>query len=432
MSGAGYVLVALVLVALNLRIAVTTAAALLVPLQEAGALTPIAAVIVPSIPTAIFAVAGVGTPRLAARLGIERTIRWGMLTLTAGLALRMIADPFAIVAGTIIATSGLAIVNILLPAVVRARFPGRIGPVTTVYSMAMSLGSAAGAAVAVPVAEWLGSPTLGLAAWAIPAAIGLVAWIFVAPVKAEIGGSTGSTAVPNSADQAQVSQAPSSQSPASEDASAMAPRGSDPDPAAPGPTASKASKPPLPAGTWLLAGYFAMQSLVSYVVMGYVPAIAIDAGIPASRAGVLLGIAMAVGIPGTIVVMSFVRSAAWLRFGFVLVAVASGSGMLGLLFAPALAPEVWAALLGLGMCVFPLVLAIIAGIGASARETARVSGLAQSVGYTVATLGPLGAGAMRQVSGSWTAVLIGVTVLIAVQCVVGLLLTRVLARTKYA
>ena len=388
---AAYVLVALVLVALNLRIAVTTAAALLVPLQDAGALTPVAAVIVPSIPTAIFAVAGIGTPRLAARLGIERTIRWGMLALTSGLALRMVADPMAIVAGTILATGGLATVNILLPAVVRARFPGRIGPVTTVYSMAMSLGSAAGAAVAVPVAEWLGSPSLGLAAWAIPAAVGLLAWVLVAPVKAAPADATLVDAVP-----------------------------------------TESSKPSLPAGTWLLAAYFAMQSLVSYVVMGYVPAIAIDAGIPASRAGLLLGIAMAVGIPGTILVVSFVRSAAWLRFGFVLVAVASGTGMLGLLFAPALAPEVWAALLGLGMCVFPLVLALIAGMGANARETSRVSGLAQTVGYTVATIGPLGAGAIRQVSGSWTEVLIIVTVLIAVQCTVGLLLTRVLARTKYA
>ena len=403
-STAAYTLVALILVALNLRIAVTTAASLLVPLQEMGALTPAAAVLVPSIPTAIFAVAGVGTPRLAARLGIERTIRWGMLALTAGLALRVIADPAAIVAGTVIATGGLAVVNILLPAVVRSRFPGRIGPVTTAYSMSMSLGSAAGAAVAVPVAEWLGSPNLGLAIWALPAAIGLVVWTFVtssAPTQPAAAGG-------NDPDQhALSSQAPAAAKPA-------------------------APKPPLPAGTWLLAAYFAMQSLVSYVVMGYVPAIAIDAGIPAARAGLLLGIAMAVGIPGTIVVVSFVRSAAWLRFGFVLVAVASGSGMLGFLLAPTLAPELWAALLGLGMCVFPLVLALIAGMGASARETSRVSGLAQSVGYTVATLGPLGAGAMRQVSGSWTEVLVGVTVLIAVQCTVGLLLTRVLARTRYA
>ena len=408
-SAAAYVFVALILVALNLRIAVTTAAALLVPLQEIGALTPAAAVLVPSIPTAIFAVAGLGTPRLAAQLGIERTIRWGMLALTAGLALRVIADPIAIVAGTVIATGGLAVVNILLPAVVRSRFPGRIGPVTTAYSMSMSLGSAAGAAVAVPVADWLGSPTLGLAAWAIPAAIGLIAWTLVKPKKAET--------VSHAASDADTGQTA---------------RGNDPDPEAPKPTAKRAPKPPLPAGTWLLAGYFAMQSLVSYVVMGYVPAIAIDAGIPAARAGILLGIAMAVGIPGTFIVVSFVRSAAWLRFGFVLVAVASGSGMLGFLFAPTLAPEVWAALLGLGMCVFPLVLALIAGMGANARETSRVSGLAQSVGYTVATLGPLGAGALRQVSGSWTEVLIIVTVLIALQCTVGLLLTRVLARTKYA
>ncbi len=375
-------LTALLLVAVNLRLAITSASALMPALSDTGALTPVALVLVPAIPTAVFAVAGFGSARLAARVGIERAVLLGLLALTVGLALRGIAHPGVIVAGTVIATSGLAVVNVLLPAVVRSHFSGAIRPVTTAYTTVMSLGAAAAAATAVPLATLVGSPSIGLALWAIPALVGAVAWFFGmrrrTPARTTIvaGGRVDTTARR------------------------------------------------LPVGTKRLASYFALQSLSSYVVMGWLPTIATDAGIAPERAGALLGIAMLVGVPATAFFVALARSGRLVRLGFLIVGIANAAGLTGLLIAPTWAPEVWAILLGLGMCAFPMLLALIAGFGRDAAESARVSSLAQSVAYSVATLGPLGAGALNQITGSWTPVLFGMVAIAVAQAVVGFALSR--------
>ncbi len=411
-------LIALLLVAVNLRLAITSASALLTALTDAGALTPATVVLIPAIPTAVFAVAGLGTARLAARFGVERIVLVGLIGLTAGLLLRGIPSPWIVVAGTVVGTGGLAMVNILLPAVVRGHFAGRIGPVTTAYTTLMSLGAALAAALAVPIAGWLGDPALGLAAWAVPALLALVVWLLA------IRG------IPSAA--APASAAPVPAAPVDPAASAApAPAASAASAASAAPAAAPA-RSRLPHGTWFLAGYFALQALLSYVVMGWLPSIAQDAGLPASRAGMLLGISMAVGVVGTVLVMALGRTPAGMRIGFGVVALANLVALAGLLVAPAALPEVWAALFGLGMCAFPLVLALIAGFGRDAQESARVSGIVQSVGYSVATLGPLGAGAARQLLGDWNAVIIALAVCTVAQFAIGVLVTRVVERRRAA
>ncbi|WP_025134471.1 MFS transporter [Leucobacter sp. PH1c] len=416
--GAVLMLIALLLVAVNLRLAITSASALLTALTDAGALTPATVVLIPAIPTAVFAVAGLGTARLAARFGVERIVLVGLIGLTAGLLLRGIPSPWIVVAGTVVGTGGLAMVNILLPAVVRGHFAGRIGPVTTAYTTLMSLGAALAAALAVPIAGWLGDPALGLAAWAVPALLALVVWLLA------IRG------IPSAA--APASAAPVPAAPVDPAASAApAPAASAASAASAAPAAAPA-RSRLPHGTWFLAGYFALQALLSYVVMGWLPSIAQDAGLPASRAGMLLGISMAVGVVGTVLVMALGRTPAGMRIGFGVVALANLVALAGLLVAPAALPEVWAALFGLGMCAFPLVLALIAGFGRDAQESARVSGIVQSVGYSVATLGPLGAGAARQLLGDWNAVIIALAVCTVAQFAIGVLVTRVVERRRAA
>lgn len=390
---AGSALFALLLVAVNLRLAITTAAALLPALTEAGVIPAVAAVLVPAIPTAVFAVAGFGSARLAAKVGTERAVLWGLVALTLGLVVRMVPEGAVVVVGTVVATGGLAVVNVLLPAIVRAHFSGAVRPVTTAYTTMMSLGAAGGAAAAVPLAGLLGSLPLGLGVWALPALAASVVWLLV------MRGRTAPDAV----------SAGDSPDPALELAQAA--------------TSIDAARR-LPRGTKRLAAYFALQSLTSYVTMGWLPSIAADAGIDHARAGGLLAIAALVGVPGSALFVALVRSRRLVTVGFTAVAVATVVGYGGLLLAPAAAPELWAVMLGVSMCAFPMLLAILAGIGRDAGESARVSALAQSVAYSVATVGPLGAGALREASGSWTGVILAMVVLAAVQAAMGFALVR--------
>ncbi len=374
------VLVALMLVALNLRLAITSIASLISALHEAGALNDTTVVLVPAIPTAVFALAGFGSARLAIRIGIDRAVLSGMVALVAGLAVRSLGSPWVVVGGTVLATGGLAVVNVLLPAVVRGRFDGNLHAVTTVYTTMMPLGAATAAATAVPIADALGSATRGLAFWTLPALVGLVAWYTVTR-RFPSGTTIRSTKTP-------------------------------------------VATGPLPRGTRRLTLYFALQALLSYVMMGWLPTIAHDAGLSQARSGLMLSITMAVGVPTTILIVPAARRAARVRIAFLAVAVAGVLGLLGLWLAATAAPELWAVLIGLGMGSFPLLLALIAGIGAHAHDSARVSALAQSAGYSLATLGPLGAGALHQWTGDWSLILAALIVLVMLQGAVGLWLSR--------
>lgn len=182
------------------------------------------------------------------------------------------------------------------------------------------------------------------------------------------------------------------------------------------------TRTPLPAGTWALTGFFALQALIAFVILGWLPTIAVGLGIDATRAGVLLGIVIAVSIVAGIVAVSMAHTAAGVRIGVVAVSVASMGGFLGLLLAPGFAPEIWGVLLGIGMAAFPLTLALIARAGSGAAEATRVSAVAQGVGYGISTLGPLGAGAWYSSGGGWAPVLVAMVIGAALQGAIGLAL----------
>lgn len=370
-------LLALLLLAVNLRLAVTTASVLLPLLIDDGALTPQAAIAIPALPTAMFAVGGVVTPWLSRRIGPASAVTWAMVAVAAGMLVRFVPDSIAIVGGTALAMAGIAVVNVMLPALVRATSGSRMRSVTTAYTTVLSASAAIGAAVAVPVAHAFGSATLSLGAWGLFALAALVVWIIAA-------------------------------------------RGHDVDGALTAPVTQ--TRAPLPRGTWALTGFFALQALLAFIVMGWLPTIAVETGIDVARAGVLLGIAIMISVPAGIAVVSMAHTLRGVRIGVVAVSLGTATGALGLWLAPAAAPELWAVLIGTGMAAFPLALALIARAGSGAAEATRVSGVAQGVGYAICTVGPLGAGAWYSSGGAWGPVLVVMVIGAVLQGVIGLML----------
>lgn len=370
-------LIALLLLAVNLRLAVTTASVLLPLLIDEGALTPQAAIIIPALPTAMFAVGGVFTPWLSRRIGAVAAVTWAVAAVAIGMLVRFVPDSIAIVGGTVLATAGIAIVNVMLPALVRATSGSRMRSVTTAYTTVLSGSAAIGAAAAVPVAHAFGSATLSLGSWALFAVVALVAWVAAA-------------------------------------------RGRDVDGALAAPVSQTRS--PLPPGTWALTGFFALQALLAFVIMGWLPTIAVETGISPARAGVLLGIVIMVSIPAGIVAVSMAHTLRGVRVGVIAVSLGTAAGVLGLWLAPSAAPELWAVLMGIGMAAFPLTLALIARAGSGAAEATRVSGVAQGLGYALSTVGPLGAGAWYSAGGEWGPVLVVMIIGAALQGLIGLAL----------
>uniref|UniRef100_UPI000670F719 MFS transporter n=1 Tax=Kitasatospora sp. MY 5-36 TaxID=1678027 RepID=UPI000670F719 len=104
------------------------------------------------------------------RLGEERGLFWASVLLLAGAVLRTAGLP-GLYAGTVLVGVAVAVVNVLIPVFVRARFAQRrIGTMTGVYALSMGTGSAVVAALVAPVAgTWSWQAAIAIAV--VPAAL---------------------------------------------------------------------------------------------------------------------------------------------------------------------------------------------------------------------------------------------------------------------
>ncbi|MEE4597068.1 MFS transporter [Streptomyces sp. DSM 41524] len=364
----------LMLAALNLRPAVTSLGPLLEEVRDDLGMSGTVAGVLTSVPAACFALFGLTAPRLARRWGPGAIVCAGLAAIATGLLLRPFAGGTVVfLAASALALAGIAVSNILMPVIVKRWFPDRVGAMTGLYSMGLSLGTAAAAAATVPMTDALGgSWRSGLGVWALLAAVALVPWLFLARAGAS-GPETGGT----------DTDAPAAAKTAAAPADA--------------PTV-RITRSPL---AWAMAVFFGFQATAAYISMGWMPQIFRDAGVSASTSGLLLAVMMAMGVP-----LAFVlpRIAARLRHQGVLVVVLGVFGLTGyagLWLAPAEGAWAWAVLLGIANCAFPLALTMIGMRTRTHAGVVRLSAFAQSVGYLLSIPGPLLVGVLYQHSGGW-------------------------------
>ncbi|MER5967551.1 MFS transporter [Streptomyces sp. NPDC002057] len=367
----GLVTVGLVLAALNLRPAITSLGALLEEVSAGLHMSGTVAGVLTSVPPLCFAVFGITAPRLARRFGPAAVVCAGMAAIFTGLVLRPFAGgTVGFLAASALALMGIAVSNVLMPVIVKRYFPDRVGSMTGLYSMALALGTSLAAAVTVPMTDALGGDwRVGLGVWAAVAALAVLPWIPLVRDRdraATGGASTGGAAT------------------------ATAPAGTT---AAPRVSRSRTA--------WALACFFGLQATGAYITMGWMPQIFRDAGVPASTAGLLLAVTMVMGVPLAFVIP---RLATRMKNQGP-IAVALGlcglTGYTGLFLAPAAGAWVWALLLGVSNCSFPLALTMIGMRSRTGAGVVRLSAFAQSVGYLISIPGPLLVGMLYQHSGGW-------------------------------
>ncbi|MEU4173085.1 MFS transporter [Streptomyces sp. NPDC026665] len=373
--------------AVNLRPAVTSLGPVLEEVRASLGMSATAAGVLTSVPAACFALVGSAAPRLARRFGADQVVGAGMAVIAAGLALRVLVDGTTLfVALSALALAGIAVANVLLPVVVKQRFADRVGMMTGLYSMALNLGASSAAAVTVPLAKAFGDWRAGLGAWAALAAVAVPPWIALARHRVAPVSRTG----PGTPD------------------------------AAPGP-GTRLTRDPT---AWALTVYFGLQATAAYVVIGWLPQIFRDAGLSAQTAGLLFAVTAVLGVP-----LSFILAAVAGRLRSqsgvaVTIGVFGIVGYAGLWAAPAGAPLLWAVLLGVANCSFPLALTMIGMRGRDSATVIRLSAFAQSAGYLLSIPGPILVGALYQHSGSWRTPLAFMALLMLPQLAAGWLAGR--------
>ncbi|MEW2423471.1 CynX/NimT family MFS transporter [Streptomyces nigra] len=367
----------IVLTALNLRPAITSLGALLEEVRDALGMSGSVAGLLTSVPPLCFAVFGVTAPRLARRFGPAAVVCAGMVAIAAGLLIRPFTGGTAgFLAASALTLMGIAVSNVLMPVIVKRWFPDRVGSMTGLYSMALALGTASAAAVTVPMTEALGgSWQTGLAVWGGLGAAAVLPWL---PFVRDRGTTPAQDAHARVDDRG---TAPARDAHARVDAPRLRV------------TRSRTA--------WALAVYFGLQATGAYITMGWMAQIFRDSGVQAGTAGLLLAVTMVMGVPLAFVIPRLATRLPHQGPIVLALGVCGLAGYAGLYLAPAGGSWLWALLLGISNCSFPLALTMVGMRARSSAGVAQLSGFAQSTGYLISIPGPLLVGVLYQHSGGW-------------------------------
>ncbi|MBF8675596.1 MFS transporter [Pseudomonas fulva] len=351
-------LLGLVLVALNLRPALSSMAPVLGQVSDGLGLSAAQAGLLTTLPVLCLGLFAPLAPMLARRLGSERVVLGILATLAMGIVLRSTLGTTGLFLGSLLAGASIGIIGVLLPGIVKRDFPAHAGTLTGVYTMALCLGAAMAAGATVPLAHALGdnwAPALGF--WMLPAVLAMLVWL----PQARNGHGVHKVA--------------------------YRVRGLWRDPLA-----------------WQVTLYMGLQSSLAYIVFGWLPSILIGRGLSPTQAGLVLS--------GSVIMQLFSSLAApWLatrgrdqRLAIVLVMLVTLCGLFGCLYAPLSGLWGWAVLLGLGQGgTFALALTLIVLRSKDAHVAANLSSMAQGVGYTLASMGPFAVGLVHDLTGGWNA-----------------------------
>jgi MFS transporter, CP family, cyanate transporter len=351
----------IVLLAANLRPALTSVAPLIGEIRADTGISNGVAGLLTALPLLAFGLLSPIAPRLARRVGTEGVLLASMFVLAAGILLRSSGTVATLFLGTAVLGAAIGIGNVLLPSIVKRDFPEHTGLMTSTYSSALAISAAIAAGVSYPIAEqtdigW----RMTLALWALLALVAAVAWL------------------------------PLTRSAPSANASAA--------------TSYEAGSLWRSVLAWQVTLFMGLQSLGYYVTLTWLPEILQEeAGMSASRAGWMLALAQAVGIASMFLAPVLADRRPSQRGVVVASVTVAGAGSLGLLLSAGTATTLWVVLLGLGQgACFSLALTFFALRAPDSGSTAALSGMAQSAGYLLAAVGPFLFGVLRDVTHAWT------------------------------
>lgn len=365
--------VALVVVALNLRLPITSVPPIVEEIRTGLGLSNAAVGMVTTLPLICFGIAAFGASRLARRWGDELVILGSLGLLIAGTLLRLVTEVSTFFAGTLLLGAGIALMNVLVASVVKRHY-AHVGRMTGIYVVAMLIGAGTAAGISVPLAEALGGWDVALAVWAVPAAIAVVAWLPL--VRA--AGRPEVTAVPV----------------------ARVRLGRDKE-------------------AWLLAGFLSCQTFVSFAIIAWVPEILVDDGLSASAAGAMAAMFLLVGIPSALLMpLCTARLAVFATFFPWCI------GLGGLLIAPGDGVLAWMTATGWAQGGgFAVALTLIVVRARNDAHAASLSGMVQGISYLIGACSPPLIGLLHDLTHGWTVSLTVMLLISIAQFAIGLAVT---------
>jgi CP family cyanate transporter-like MFS transporter len=357
----------IVLVASNLRASLTSVGPLIGAIRIDTGLSNAFAGLLTTLPLLAFAAFSLAAPKIAQRFGIEYTLLASLIALTAGILLRSVPSVFTLFLGTAVLGLAIAVGNVLLPGLIKREFPNSVGLMTGVYSMSMNTWAALASGVSVPIAQGIGFGWRGsLMCWAILSTVAIVVWL------------------PQLRFRHQPSQNPGA-----------------------------------PSGylwhsklAWQVTLFMGLQSIAFFATVTWLPEILHDKGISFTSAGWMLSLMQFVSLPVTFIVPLLAGRLSNQRGLVIVIVFFFLVGYGGLLSSSIMLVTIGTILIGISQgASISLALTFIALRASNAHQAAELSGMAQSIGYLLAAVGPILFGFLHDLTHSWT---ISLLILIAV------------------
>lgn len=369
--------VAIVLVSINLRPAITAISPLLNQIQREESFSSTVASLLTSIPLMCFVLFSPIAPRIGRKLGMEVAIGFSLVILLAGFGIRLIPTIGTLFLGTVVIGLAITAGNVLLPAVIKGDYPTRTGLMMGLYTMSLYLGPAAAAGFTLPLQRATGLGWRGvLSLWAVLVVIGIIAWI----PQLRARHNTRNSLAFHAASRTLWTQ-------------------------------------PL---AWAVTLFFAVLSLLFYTVSAWLPTILGDDGMSLERAGGMLAVINVTAIPFALIMsilVSRTKQQVWCTtLGTALLAI----GLLGVLLLPNDGTVVWMILFGIGHGTATGVAYSLALLRSrNAQTTADLSAMSQTAGYLFSACGPILAGILHDFTHIWTTTLILLLALVLIQMISG-------------
>src|SRR5699024_5030645 len=376
-------LVAIIVIGFNLRPAITSVGPLLGTIRDQVGLLNWSAGTITSLPLIAFAVMSPLAPKIGRRLGNVQAIFLGLLLLLVGICVRSIPFTPPLFIGTAVVGVGVAVMNVLLPAVIKEKFPDKVGRMTSVYSTAMVVFAATGSGISVPLAKSAGLGwELALLSWALLTIVGMSIWFFAMRQDKRAAGEKND-----------VQAGPSF-----------------------GGNLWKS------ALAWQVTLFMGTQSFIFYVIISWLPEMLQNFSFSVTTAGWLVSYAQFIGLPATFlapVLAEKFSNQQGIVLGIGGLYIIGFSGML--IGGPMWLIVCWVTLIGIASGgSISLALALLGMRARDAQQAGELSGMAQSIGYVLAALGPLFIGLLFDLTRAWTGPLIAIIVIGVLMTATGL------------
>jgi len=365
----------LIFVAVNLRAPITAVGPLVSTMKGELPFSNGVFGLLTTIPLIMFALLSPFVRRISDRLGAGQTLLYAVVAILLGVLVRSYGGNFGLFSGTFLLGAGIAIGNVLVPGIIKARFPERIGLATGAFTISMTSFAAVSAAVSYPLSKL---PNMGwrntLAVWVALALVGILVWL---PQR-----------------NLSLTQQSAVQSASQEPEKSVWRTGL----------------------AWWLTVLMGAQSFLFYFFAAWLPSIALSKGLTPESAGYMAFAFQLATIPAAFVIPSIATRLKDQRGLISIVAVLYIASLSGLVFAKSTVLLTICVLLygfSTGSC-FNLCMLLISLRTRTANRTTSLSGMVQSLGYGFGALGPILGGWLYDWTGNWNTAFACVGILIVI------------------